>query len=101
MNKDLGKVRRLMLSKQSLLNKVVHYTGVINLQVSDLEEFDKFYKVNFTRKVCKWNPLTYILYVPVIIGLYIWDGGLKELAEDGLWIEEKCTNYTVCKGDNQ
>ncbi len=101
MNKDLGKVRRLMLSKQSFLNKVVHYTGVINLQVSDFEEYDKFYKVNFTRKVCKWNPLTYILYVPVIIGLYIWDGGLKELAEDGLWIEEKCTNYTVCKGDNQ
>lgn len=101
MNKDLVKVRRLMLSKQSFLNKVVHYTGVITLQISNFEEYDKFYKVNFTRKVCKWNPLTYILYVPLIVGEYIWDGGLKELVEDGLWIETKCTNYTVRKGDNK
>lgn len=97
MKKDLAKIRRLMLSKQGKLNKLVHYTGVINLEILDYEELDLLYRVDFKRTVCKWNPLTYILYVPVILGHYIWDGGLQELINDGLWIEEKITKLHVYK----
>lgn len=100
MQKDLAKIRKLMLSRQGKLNKLVHNLGVIKLEILDYEDKGKFYIVDFRRTVRKWNPLTYILYVPVVIGLYVWDEGLKELFREGLWIDERFDDYTIGKGES-